>query len=104
MNRIQVYLDDPTYEAVVRYAKECGTKKSTAAAKILTRHFHEMHSTDRKSKDHELLLRCNNIVSQVLRCVYDADKVSINSTSSDNCLKLIREGVREGLKKRNEAE
>ena len=52
------------------------------------------HSKNRLEHKQQFL-RLMNVLNQVLMCVYDSEKVSIESTSAKECLEKIKHSVME---------
>ena len=94
MKRIQTYIDVVTTGLLDEYAKKSGCSVSHAAGKILAAYLmcdSEIHEYENKNK--KRFLRVLNILNQVLLCVYDEKKVSVQSKNPKECLDKIKKLV-----------
>lgn len=94
MTRVQAYLDAATRELLTDYAEKNGCSLSHAAGKIIASYLmgEESESINR-AENRQQFLRLMNILNQVLMCVYDPDKVSIESKSAKECLDKIKQSI-----------
>lgn len=94
MNKIQTYIDSSTLELLEKYAQEKQCSLSRAASAILSAHLNqEEKSRESASQNKQQFLRLLNILTQTFLCVYDKNKVSIESESAQECLELIKNSL-----------
>lgn len=94
MPRIQVYLDQTTCDLLAAYAEKNACSRSHAAGKILSAYLMgETLESQAQLDNKQQFLRLLNVLNQVFLCVYDADKVSIDSSSAKECLEKIKQSV-----------
>ena len=53
----------------------------------------EDQNRDARLENKQQFLRLLNIVNQIFMCVYDQDKVSVDSSSAEECLKTIKDFI-----------
>jgi hypothetical protein len=96
LNRIQAYLDDTAKGLLDTYAEKNGCSLSHAASKIISSHLRcEENESSGRVENKQQFLRLMNVLNQVLMCVYDPKKVTIDSNSAKECLKKIKASVLE---------
>lgn len=95
MIRISSYLDQDTHTLLTNYAKENNCSISHATSKIISSHLMgEDSARDSRAENKEHFLRLMNVLNQVFMCVYDTEKVSIESSSAEGCLAEIKQMIR----------
>ena len=94
MNRVQTYLDAATSNLLAGYAEKNECSVSHAAGKIIASYLirEEQESKDRLENKQQFL-RLMNVLNQVLMCVYDSKKVTVESKSAKECLEKIKQSV-----------
>lgn len=94
MSRIQAYLDNTTADLLADYAKRNDCSVSSAASKIIASYLMgEEQETNQRIENKQHFLRLMNILNQILMCVYDPNKVSIESNTAKECLDKIKQSV-----------
>lgn len=100
MRRVQAYLDATTHELLRDHAAQNNCSLSHAAGNIIASYLMgEEHVSKNQLENKQQFLRLLNVLNQVLMCVYDDKRVSIESTSARECLDKIKHLVRESTKK-----
>ncbi len=99
MARIQAYLDASTQALLRDYADKNDCSLSHAAGKIIASYLMgESQESNNRLEHKQQFLRLMNVMNQILMCVYDSDKVSIESRSAKECLEKIKQSVLESVK------
>ena len=94
MKRVQAYIDVLTTDLLDEYAKKSGCSVSHAAGKIVASYLMcDVERTEYEIKNKQRFLRVLNILNQVLLCVYDEEKVSVQSKTPKECLDKIKKLV-----------
>jgi len=83
-------------DLLTEYADRNGCSVSRAAGKIIESYLicEEQESAHRQESKQQFL-RLMNVLNQVLMCVYDQNKVSVESESAQECLQMIKKSVLE---------
>jgi len=97
MKRIQTYLDSTTAAALAKFSEENGTSLSNAAGNIIREYFQRTNLSVGDNETKAYFLRIINTLNQVLMCVYDEDKTSINAQSAKECIEKITQEIHAGL-------
>ncbi len=98
MTRVQAYLDATTQALLRDYADKNNCSLSHAAGKIIASYFMgEEQESKNRLHNKQQFLRLMNVLNQVLMCVYDSEKVSIDSNSAKECLEKIKHTVLESV-------
>ena len=97
MKRIQTYLDSSTADALAKFSEENGTSLSNAAGNIIREYFQRTNLSIGDNEMKAYFLRIINTLNQVLMCVYDKDKTSIDGQSAKECIDKITQQIQEGL-------
>ena len=99
MNKVQTYLDDTVMELLSNYADKSRCSLSHAAAHIMTSFLiGEDQASKIQAENKQQFLRLLNVLNQVLMCVYDSEKVSVDSQSARECLDKIKASLLESEK------
>ena len=99
MTRVQAYLDATTQELLRDYADRNDCSLSHAAGKIIASYLMgEERESKHRLENKQQFLRLMNVMNQVLMCVYDSEKVSIESSTAKDCLEKIKQSVLESVK------
>lgn len=99
MPRIQTYLDSEMISRLNEFSKQQNISVSNAISSIVKNYFDTNytpvpipHALDRQSKSY--FLRILNTLNQVLMCVYDENKTSVNAESAETCIQQITKQIR----------
>ncbi|ACJ21262.1 hypothetical protein [Coxiella burnetii] len=99
MTRVQAYLDATTHELLRDCAEKNDCSFSHAEAKsLLLNLMGEERESKNRLENKQQFLRLMNVLNQVLMCVYDSKKVTIESESAKECLEKIKQSVMESVK------
>lgn len=102
MRRIQAYLDEETEKALTEFAYQKNLSISNAAADIIKNHFQGVLTTDEcavmNKEMKSYFLRIINTLNQVLICVYDSKKTTVNGDSAEECIQKITRQIQVYLK------
>jgi hypothetical protein len=90
-NKIQVYLDDQTYQKITNLAKAASLSRSKYVANVLESH------TPHQQDDERFQLKTQAILSHILSAVYDYDISKKNADEVKSLLGAIDQQVSDKL-------
>ena len=96
MPRIYTSVDQKTIDLLTNIQNKKGISFSKAVSEMISVGLE--NSTNIEDKHSEYLLRTMNICSEILRCVYDKNKVSFSGENTEDALQEIKQTIQNYVK------